>query len=77
MQINGQCCIQQTMEQSNENLKNRIDVRLVSNEKYSLKWASKPSYMSQKIFGNNLMVIYKNKVRLKLHKLAYTRMCVF
>ena len=67
MQINGQCCIQQTMEQSNENLKNRIDVRLVSNEKYSLKWTSKPSYMSQKIFDNNLVVIYKNKVRLKLH----------
>ena len=30
------------------NLKNKIDVRLVSNEKDSLKWTSKPSYMSQK-----------------------------
>ena len=64
------------MEQSNENLKSRIDVRLVSNEKYSLKWTSKPSYMSQKIFDNNLVVIYKNKVRLKLHKPAYKE-CVY
>ena len=53
-----------TMEQNNEDLKNRIDVRLVGNEKYSLKWTSKPSYMSQKIFDNNLVAIYKNKVRL-------------
>ena len=31
-----------------ENLKNAIDVRLVSNEKDYLKWTSKPSYMSHK-----------------------------
>ena len=30
------------------NLRNRIDVRLISNEKEYLKWISKPSYMSQK-----------------------------
>ena len=28
-----------------ENLRKRIDVRLVSNEKDYLKWTSKPSYM--------------------------------
>ena len=32
-----------------EELGNRIDVRPVSNEKDYLKWASKPSYMSQAI----------------------------
>ena len=31
-----------------ENLRDRIDVRLVSNKKDYLKWTSKPSYMSQK-----------------------------
>ena len=31
-----------------ENVRNRIDVRLVSNKKDYLKWTSKPSYMSQK-----------------------------
>ena len=45
-----------------EKLGNRIDVKLVSNKKGYLKWTSKPSYMSQKIFDNCLMAILKNKV---------------
>ena len=32
-----------------ENLRNRIDVKLVSNKNDCLKWTSKPSYMSQNI----------------------------
>ena len=31
-----------------ENLRNRVDVKLVSNEKIYLKLTSKPSYMSYK-----------------------------
>ena len=30
-----------------ENLRNRINLKLVSNKKTYLKWTSKPSYMSQ------------------------------
>ena len=33
-----------------QNLRNRIDVRLVSNEKDYLKRISKPSYMTQIVF---------------------------
>ena len=51
---------------------NRIDVLLVSNKKYYLKWTSKPSYMSH----NDLIVIRKNKVALKLNKSAYIGMCI-
>ena len=29
-----------------KNMRNRIDLRLVSNKKYYLKWTTKPSYMS-------------------------------
>ena len=36
-----------------ENLRNRINVSLVKNEKDYLKCTSKPSYMSHKIFGSN------------------------
>ena len=53
-------------------LRNRIDVLLVSNKKYYLKWTSKPSYMSH----NDLIVIRKNKVALKLCKSAYIGMCI-
>ena len=35
-----------------ENLRNRIDVKLVNNQKDYLKRTSKPSYMSHKIFDN-------------------------
>ena len=32
-----------------ENLRKRIDVKLINNEKYYSKWTLKPSYISQKI----------------------------
>ena len=59
-----------------ETLRNRIDVRLLSNKKYYLKWTSNPSYMSQKIFGNDLGSISKSKATLKLNKPAYVGMCI-
>ena len=51
-----------------ENLGNRIDVSLASNKEY-LKWTSKPSYISHKIFDSNLVAICKNKMKLTLTKL--------
>ena len=57
-----------------ENLRNRIDVKLVSNKKDYLKWTSKPSYMSREIFDNDLVAIRKNNVTLMLNKPAYTGM---
>ena len=59
-----------------ENLRNRIDVKLVNNEADYLKWRSNPSYMSQKIFDNDLVAIRKSKVTLALNKPAYVGMCV-
>ena len=49
-----------------EFLRNRIDVRLASNEKYYLEWTSKPNYMSHKMFDNGLVAINKSKVTLTL-----------
>ena len=54
-----------------ENLRSRINVQIVNNEKDYLKYTSKPSYILRKIFSNNLVVIPKNKLALKLNKLAY------
>ena len=59
-----------------ENLRNRIVVRLVSNKKDYLIWTSKPSYMSHKMFDNDLVVISKNKVTSTLNKHAYMGMCI-
>ena len=59
-----------------ENLRNRINVKLVKNKKDYLKCTSKPSYMSHKIFDNNLVAILKRKVALKLNKPGYIGMSV-
>ena len=40
-----------------ENMRNGIDVKLVSNEKDSIKWTSEPSCMSHNIFDNDLVAI--------------------
>ena len=58
-----------------ENLRNRIDLKLVSSKKDYVKWTSKPSYMLHKIFNNDLVVIRKNKVTLILN--MHTLECVF
>ena len=59
-----------------ENIRNRIYVNLVSNKKDYLNWESKPSYVSHKIFDNNLVAICKNKVTLMLSKPTCIRMCI-
>ena len=59
-----------------ENLRNRIDVKLVNNKKDYLKWTSKPSYMSRKVFDNDLVAIRKSKVTLTLTKPAYIGICI-
>ena len=59
-----------------ENLRNRIDVRLVSNKKDYLKWIAKPSYIPYKIFDNDLVAIRKSQVTLTLNKPAYIGMCI-
>ena len=47
-----------------ENLRNRIYVKLVSNEKDYLKCTPKLSCMLQKTFENNLIAIRKSKIEL-------------
>ena len=59
-----------------ENLRNRIDVIDVSNQKDYLKQASKPSYMSQKIFVNDIVAMRKRKVTLTFNKSAHVSMCI-
>ena len=59
-----------------ENLSNRVDIRLVNNEKDYLKWKSKPNFITHKIFDNNLVAIHKIKTTLTLSKPAYVGMSI-
>ena len=56
--------------------RNKIDIKLVSNKKSYLRWASKPSYMSPKKCDNDLVAIRKNKITLTLNKPACIGMCI-
>ena len=59
-----------------ENLRKRVDVRLITNEKKLLKMTSKPTYVSSKIFNENLVAIHKIKETLTLNRPAYIGMCI-
>ena len=54
-----------------ENLRKRIKVRIVTNEKDFLKYTSKPTYITHKIFGKNNAVIHEIKPVLTLNKPIY------
>ena len=60
-----------------ENLRNRVNLKLVNNKKDYLKYTSKPSYLSQKIFDINLVAIRKSKAALEVNKPEYIIMCIF
>ena len=59
-----------------ENLRKRVDVRLVTAEKTLLKLTSKPTYVSSKIFNKNLVAVHKIKEALTLGRPAYVGMCI-
>ena len=59
-----------------ENIRKRVDVRLVTNEKKLLKWTSRPTYVSCKIFNEDLVAVHKIKETLTLNRPAYVGMCI-
>ncbi|XP_068738120.1 uncharacterized protein [Montipora capricornis] len=59
-----------------ENLRKRVDVRLVTDEKKLSKLTSKPTYVSSKIFNENLVAVHKIKETLTLNRPAYVGMCI-
>ena len=59
-----------------ENLRKRVDVRLVTNEKKLDKLTSKQTYVSSKIFNVNRMAVHKIKETLTPNRPAYVGMCI-
>ena len=57
-----------------ENLGKRVDVRLITDEKKLLKLTSKPTYLSSKIFNENLVAVHKIKETLTLNRAVYVSM---
>ena len=63
--------INSVYEKTMENLQKRISVQLVNNAKDFLKYTSKPTYITHKIFGKNYATIYEIKPVLMLNKPIY------
>ena len=59
-----------------ENLRKRQDIKLVTDEEDLLRWASKPNFISYKIFNEDLVAIHKTKTTLTLNRPAYVGMCI-
>ena len=58
-----------------ENIRKRCNVSLVTDTDKLLNLASKPTYVSSKIFNENLVAVNTNVERLKLDKPSYVGMC--
>ena len=56
---------------SMENLRKRVNVKLVNNKKDYIKYTSRPTFVSQNIFDKNLVAIHKTKPVLMLNKPIY------
>ena len=59
-----------------ENIRKRVDVRLVTSKEKLLKLASKPTYVSSKIFNENLVAVHKIKETLTMNRPAHIGMCI-
>ena len=59
-----------------ENIRKRVDVRLVTDENKLSKMAAKPTYVSSKIFNEHLVAVHKIKETLTLNRPAYVGMCI-
>ena len=51
-----------------ENVRNRVNVKLVTNEKTLGKLAKKPNFKSANIFSENLIAVHMEKTKVKLNK---------
>ena len=59
-----------------ENIRNRVNVKLVNTEEKLKKLSAKPNYKSCKIFNENLISVHMKKTSLTMNKPVYLGMCL-
>ena len=59
-----------------ENIRNRVNVKLVNTEERLKKLSAKPNYKSCKIFNENLISVNMKKTSLTMNKPVYLGMCI-
>ena len=58
-----------------ENIRNRVDIKLVNNEKRAKKLSAKPNFNHCNIFSEDLVAIHMKK-KLVFNKPVYLGMCI-
>ena len=59
-----------------ENMRKRVNVQQMTDEKKLLKMTPKPTFVSSEIFNENLVAVHKMKETLVFNKPAYVGMCI-
>ena len=59
-----------------ENIRNRVDIKLVNNKKQAEKLSAKPNYKHCNIFSEDLVAIHMKKTKLDFDKPVYLGMCI-
>ena len=59
-----------------ENVRNRVDIRLVSDKEKLLKLTCKPNYQSNTIFSDDLIAVHMKRTNLTLNKPIYLGMSI-
>ena len=59
-----------------ENVRNRVDIQLISSEEKALKLFSKPNFDKRTIFSENLIAVHMHRKKLKLNKPIYLGMSI-
>ena len=59
-----------------ENIRNRVDIKLVNNKKQAEKLSAKPNFKHCNIFSEDLVAIHMKKTKLDFDKPVYLGMCI-
>ena len=59
-----------------ENIRNRVDIRLISSAKVAQKLAAKPNFDRCTIFDENLISVHMKKTKLYFNKSVYLGMSI-
>ena len=59
-----------------ENIRNRVDIRLISTDKVAQILVAKPNYVCCTIFDENLIAVYMKKTKLYFNKPVYLGMSI-
>ena len=59
-----------------ENIRNRVDIRLVNEEKQAKKLVSKPTFEVRTIFCKDLAAVHMKRTKIKFDKPIYVGFCI-